>query len=72
MSTNSILNNTSDHFENNRAGCEGGLVYSEKGHVSVIKANAISNAAESDGGVFRLLRGMFEIREGNFSSSSAK
>ena len=72
MSTNSILNNTSDHFENNRAGCEGGLVYSEKGHISVIKAIAISNVEESDGGVFRLLHGTFKTREEYFNRSYAK
>ena len=69
---NSVLNSTSDHFENNQAGSDVGVVYSEYGYISVIKANAPTNAAEIDGGVFRLLQGTFEISEGNFSSSSAK
>ena len=70
----SILNSTSDHFENNRAGSDGGVVHSNHGNVSVIKVNAISNVAEGDGGVFRLLGRTlnFEIREGNFTSNSAK
>ena len=68
MYTSSILNSTSDHFENNRAGSDDGVVYSDNGHISVIQVNTITNVVYSDGGVFRLLQGTLEIREGNFSS----
>ena len=73
----SILNSISDHFENNRAGIDGGDIYSDSDqHISVIKANAVSNVAESDGD-FRLVANRwnqrtFELRGGNFSTSSAK